>query len=256
MPRTRTEGCRAGNAVRPYPKSPARTEVPPAYCLLFSYLLRRSCGGICGDADVHVHRVGANVTASRTRPRMRGVRPIRDRSRPVTRRYGTLRIVILHHGDYAESYRRARTADVEVSHAERRSVESVASLALHHEVTTIAVCGRPHDELLAPGLRSIGVALYLVGDPGRLGPLLARFEPEALICRVPNRFALAWAARRRIPVLSIRSKTLTSHTDPVATEKAQPFRSLFAEMLTDGTNRLRQARARRPRFASRILRPS
>ena len=164
-----------------------------------------------------------------------------DRSRPVTRRYGTLRIVILHQGDFANHYRRVRTGGVEVLDAERRSVELVASLAFHHEVTTIAVCERPHDEVLAPGLRSIGVAEDLVADAGRLGPLLAQFEPQALICRVRNRFALAWAASKQIPVLSIHSRTLTSHTDPVAAEKAQPFRSLFAEMLTDGTNRLREA---------------
>jgi hypothetical protein len=121
-----------------------------------------------------------------------------------------MRIVTFHQGDYGDAYRRVRTGNQESYRDQRRTVDSVASLATKHEVTTIAVCDRSHDEVLAPGLQSIGVPKALVWDPRRLWPLLDKFDPEAFIGRAPNRFALAWAAEKRIPVLPTIADTFTT----------------------------------------------
>ncbi len=112
-----------------------------------------------------------------------------------------MRIVILQYGDYGEAYRRLQTGGPETYRQQRHSVNFVASLAPNHEVTTVAICDRPHDEEVAPGLRSIGIPHDLVWDNSRLWPLLDRCAPEAFICRTPSRVALAWAAKNRVPTL-------------------------------------------------------
>ena len=112
-----------------------------------------------------------------------------------------MRILILQHGDYGDAFHRFGTGGPETFRDQRHSVSFVASLAPKHRVTTVAVCNRHHDEELAPGLRSIGVSVDLAWDHRRLWRLLDRLAPEVFICRTPNRVALAWAARNRVPTL-------------------------------------------------------
>ena len=114
-----------------------------------------------------------------------------------------MRVVFLQYGDYGDAYGRLQTGGPETFRDQRHSVNYVASLAPKHDVTTIAVSNRQHDEQLAPGLRSIGLSYDLFWDQRRLWPLLDRLDPEAIVCRHPNRVALAWAAKNRVPTLPI-----------------------------------------------------
>jgi glycosyltransferase involved in cell wall biosynthesis len=99
----------------------------------------------------------------------------------------SMRVLLFRHGDYGQAYGRFQAGEPESYRDQRHSVDYVASLAPEHEVTTVAICDRPHDEVLAPGLRSIGVPDALVWDSSRLWPLLDQVAPEAFICRTPNR---------------------------------------------------------------------
>jgi glycosyltransferase involved in cell wall biosynthesis len=112
-----------------------------------------------------------------------------------------MRVVFLQYGDYGDAYRRFQTGGPETYRDQRHTVNFVAALAPEHEVATIAVCERHHDEELAPGLRSIGLSSDLFWDHRRLWPLLDRLDPEAIVCRTPNRVALAWAAKNRVTTL-------------------------------------------------------
>ena len=121
-----------------------------------------------------------------------------------------MRILILQHGDYGDAYRRFQTGGPETYRDQRHSVNFVASLAPKHEVITVAVCDRHHDEELAPGLRSIGISNDVVWDHRQLWPLLDPLAPEAFICRTPNRVALAWAAKNRVCTLPAFADTFTN----------------------------------------------
>lgn len=112
-----------------------------------------------------------------------------------------MRIVILQYGDYGDAYRRFQSGGEETYRDQRHSVSFVASLAPSHEVVTVAVCDRHHDEELAPGLRSVGVPHDLIWDTSRLWPLLDRLEPKVFICRTPTQVGLTWAAKNRVPTL-------------------------------------------------------
>jgi hypothetical protein len=109
--------------------------------------------------------------------------------------------VILQYGDYGEVYRRLGAGGLETYRDQRHSVNYVASLAPEHDVTTLAVCDRPHDEVLAQGLRSIGAPCKSYWDSSRLWPLLDQLGAEAFICRTPNRVALTRAANAQVPTL-------------------------------------------------------
>jgi glycosyltransferase involved in cell wall biosynthesis len=121
-----------------------------------------------------------------------------------------MRIIILQYGDYGDVYRRLQSGGRETFRDQRHTVNYVASLVADHEVTTIAICNRPHDEELVPGLRSIGVSSDLVPHRRRFWALLDRFNPQAFICRTPNRVALAWAASNRVPTLPVFADTFTN----------------------------------------------
>lgn len=114
-----------------------------------------------------------------------------------------MHIAILQFGDYGEAYRRLRAGGPETYRDQRHSVEFVASLAPDRDVTTVAICDRPHDEGLAPGLRSIGVQPDKAWDRGWLWAELERLHLDVFICRTPNRAALEWAAKRHIPTLPV-----------------------------------------------------
>ncbi len=143
-----------------------------------------------------------------------------------------MRIVLFQYGDFGEVYRRLRAGGPETYRDQLHSVDFVASLAPRHEVTSVALCRRPHDEELGPGLRSIGIPCDLAHDRRRIWPVLDRLAPEALICRTPNRAVLRWAARKRV------------HTLPS-----------FADIFTSGGLRTRLRNWRLARALRRCLRP-
>jgi hypothetical protein len=121
-----------------------------------------------------------------------------------------MRVVIFQYGDYADSYRRLQSGGPETYRHQRQIVDFIASLAPAHDVTTVAVCTRAHNEVLAPGLRSIGLRHDWLWDSRRLWPFLDGLDAQAFICRAPNKVALAWAAVTRVPLLPIFANTVTN----------------------------------------------
>lgn len=112
-----------------------------------------------------------------------------------------MRTVFFQYGDFGDAYRRLQAGGAETYRDQRHTVDFVASLASGHEVTTVAICDREHDEELGPGLRSVGISSEAGWDRGQMRPLLDRLAPEALICRTPIPAVLGWAADRRVPTL-------------------------------------------------------
>lgn len=81
------------------------------------------------------------------------------------------------------------------------SVSFIASLAPAIEVTTVAVCDRAHDEVVAEGVRSIGISSAFSWSRGRLWDLLDGVGTDVFLCRSPNRHALRWGARSGVAML-------------------------------------------------------
>ena len=106
-----------------------------------------------------------------------------------------MRVVFLQYGDYGDTYGRLQTGGPETFRDQRHSVNYVASLAPKHDVTTIAVSNRQHDEQLAPGLRSIGLSYDLFWDQRRLWPCSIDSTRND---RLSTRIVSPWHGRRRI----------------------------------------------------------
>lgn len=115
-------------------------------------------------------------------------------------RAGVVNIVFFQYGQYAQAYRNALSGQAETYRDQFASVAYVAALAPEHSVTTVCICDDPHDELLAPGLRSIGIAFDLLDDT-KTGSILAELAPDCLILRTPHMGALRYAHAHAIPTL-------------------------------------------------------
>jgi glycosyltransferase involved in cell wall biosynthesis len=114
-----------------------------------------------------------------------------------------MRILLFQYGDFGDAYRRLSSGGPETYRDQRHTVDFVASLAAQHDVTTVAICARPHDEILAPGLRSIGITAADASSRSVLWPLFDRLHPDAFVCRTPEHAALAWAAKTKVPTLPV-----------------------------------------------------
>lgn len=111
-----------------------------------------------------------------------------------------MKIVFVQNGNYAEAFQRMEADGAETYRDQYASVRYVASLAEDHDITTIAFCVDPHDAVLQPGLRSIGVT-YPDFTDRRAAELLGALQPDRLICRTPHAGILRVAKARAIPTL-------------------------------------------------------
>lgn len=111
-----------------------------------------------------------------------------------------MNIVFFQFGHYAQAYKNAHSGQAETYRDQFASVAYVAALAPTHTVTTLCICDDPHDELLAPDLRSVGVSLDQLDDT-KTGSILADLAPDFLIIRTPHMAALAYAHTHAIPTL-------------------------------------------------------
>ena len=68
-------------------------------------------------------------------------------------------LVSVKHGELRNAYYRIKEHDRETFHFEKYVLEFYQELAEHCPVTVVSVNSTPHDEVIAPGLRSIGVDL-------------------------------------------------------------------------------------------------
>ncbi|MEM6974629.1 MAG: glycosyltransferase family 4 protein [Pseudomonadota bacterium] len=109
------------------------------------------------------------------------------------------RLLIVQYGNYAEAWHRVQNGEPETYRDQFSSVSFVDSLADDREVITVALSADAHDEVLRPGLRSIG----LPGHPTRrtLDGLIDSIAPDAIVCRTPYSALIGSCAARGIRVL-------------------------------------------------------
>lgn len=114
-----------------------------------------------------------------------------------------MKILFFQHGDFGEAYLRLASGEPETYRDQRISVDFVASLRHAHQVTTLAICDRPHREDLAGNLVSIGIDAKTAYEPSAVRALLTSIDPDLIVCRTPHTPVLRWARRRRIPALPL-----------------------------------------------------
>lgn len=111
-----------------------------------------------------------------------------------------MKIVFVQNGNYAQAFDRMQAGEAETYRDQYASVRYVADLAQTNDITTIALCDQPHDTILQPGLRSIGVT-YPQLTYAHANALLSSMAPDRLVCRTPHPAVLRVAKARRIPTL-------------------------------------------------------
>lgn len=121
-----------------------------------------------------------------------------------------MKLLFFQHGDFGIDYVRFRDGGVETYRDQRASNGFVAGLADQGSATTIAICGRTHDEQLAPGLRSIGISRADAYRPAFVEGLLASISPDMIVCRTPHTQALRWAGQHNIPTLPVFADIFTN----------------------------------------------
>lgn len=115
-------------------------------------------------------------------------------------------LLFVQYGAFRDDLRRLADGGPETYQAQRRSVEMIGATAAHGWATVVVNphTDDRHDEAVAPGLRVIGLG----ADGARTGwrgwwRLLEAIRPARIVLRTPLLPVLAWAARRRVPVLAM-----------------------------------------------------
>jgi glycosyltransferase involved in cell wall biosynthesis len=114
-----------------------------------------------------------------------------------------VKILFFQHGDFGEAYQRFTSGGPETYRDQRVSVDFVADLRHAHQVTTLAICDRPHHEVLSDNLVTIGIDAKTAYEPAAMKSLLASINPDLIVCRTPHTAVLRWARHRRIPTLPL-----------------------------------------------------
>ena len=114
-----------------------------------------------------------------------------------------MKTVFFQSGDFGEAYARLAAGGFETYRDQKASVDLVAELCGAGGVDVISVADRVHDESLAPGLRSIGIARGMTADRRWLDRLLSGLAPDRIVCRKPNVEVLSWAVAHDIPTLPV-----------------------------------------------------
>ena len=123
-----------------------------------------------------------------------------------------MNILFFQYGDFGEAYRRLSQDGPETYRDQRASVDFVTSLRQKYSITTVAICTRPHDELLESNLRSIGIGENSAYRRAFVDSLITTIEPSLLICRTPNHHVIRWSKRHKIPTLLTFADLFTNLT--------------------------------------------
>ncbi len=112
-----------------------------------------------------------------------------------------MRIAIIQHGNYRDAYLDFRNGGEETYRDQKASVDQVAALAPHHQVTTVALMQPDHAVELADGLMSIGVSPDQSYDRRASRALMGRLAPDIVICRTPHPDILDWCCKNGVATL-------------------------------------------------------
>lgn len=112
-------------------------------------------------------------------------------------------LVIVKHGELRNSYYRIKEHDRETFHFEKYVLEFYQELAEHCPVTVVSVNSTPHDEVLAPGLRSVGVDLRKQWkvEMKKLVGKLSELSPTHMLVRNPLPQVIRFAINNNIRTL-------------------------------------------------------
>lgn len=109
-------------------------------------------------------------------------------------------LLFVQNGDYSEAYARFRDGESETYRDQKRSVEYVAGLVVHGQVTTVALSDMAPREELGPGLWAAGLS-YAEAKAPAIARMFDEVQPTHVLLRTPHLGFLREAHRRSLPVL-------------------------------------------------------
>ena len=110
-------------------------------------------------------------------------------------------VAFIQHGDYAEAIGRMTRGEAETYAAQYYSIQTVAKMVETCDVTVISVKGPISDQMLANGVRAIGLGWK---GPRKVIPLILKLEAIGatdIVLRTPIAGVLGWCIARRKRVL-------------------------------------------------------
>ena len=113
-------------------------------------------------------------------------------------------VVVQYAGDYREAYLRLAGGGPETYYAQRYSIDAVGALvgAARRVATICCTCEDDYDEVLANGVRAIGLARTDAGvDESKLWARIRDCQPTHLLLRTPLRHTLQQAVRSKLNVM-------------------------------------------------------
>jgi glycosyltransferase involved in cell wall biosynthesis len=115
-----------------------------------------------------------------------------------------MRIIIVQYaGDYREAVNRFAAGQGETYHAQKYSVNSVATLTQFAEEVAVLCCmtASPYNEMLSNGVRAMGAGFQNAVDFKAIIKLVAAYRPTHLILNIPSREMLHWAIKHKLPTI-------------------------------------------------------
>ena len=111
-------------------------------------------------------------------------------------------LLFVQNGDYREAHARFQDGGAETYRDQKRSVEYVAGLVVHGQVTTVALSNTAPREELGPGLWAAGLS-YAEAKAPAIARMFDEAQPTHVLLRTPHLGFLREAHRRKLPVLPI-----------------------------------------------------
>ncbi len=120
--------------------------------------------------------------------------------------------IIQYAGDYREALQRLSNGGSETYFAQRYSISSVAALREEVEELAVIICRTetPYDEVLANGVRAIGLGFHDDINTTALLRHVEDFRPTELIICTPMRTLFSWAKKQRIRTLGLLADSFSS----------------------------------------------
>lgn len=110
-------------------------------------------------------------------------------------------LLVFQSGDVRQACNRFKNGEAETYLDQRRSVDFLVNMARTRPVTVVSMSDDPHDEIVEPGLRSIGVPAAAYFAPGFATSILPKVQPATAIAAIPHPDLLHALASAKIPVL-------------------------------------------------------
>ncbi len=120
-----------------------------------------------------------------------------------------MRIVFIQAGDYAGAFHRLRDGDTESSHAQKYSMDYVASLCKRAQSVSVVCSSTTYDSVhLDNGIDAIGIEYFSGREgkrrhPERFIPALAQIQPTHIVLRQPFPEVMDWCTSNGVACLPL-----------------------------------------------------